>query len=434
MTQKQAFIEALFRWLQNQRYVLLKHIDPTIHDLDDHSDLDILIPETLYEDLIGWIQTQPHLDKCRVERKVTMSQVFLFFQDDHFLQIDFLFGFFRKQWVYMNATQVLDYASPNTEGIKLCSPHHLLEHLFLFNTLNFAGIPQKYIDYFSDRAPHLQQRLKDYLNSKYHLAFSDWSTLATFQASHRRKIVQCLARLPINQSWRRWRNRWRYLQEIVGNIWLKRGFSMTFSGVDGAGKSTILAATKSILENKYRRNVVVLRHRPSLLPILSAFRYGKAEAEERSVSKLPRQGKNKSRLSSLLRFAYYYCDYLIGQLYVKVRYLWRGYVVLYDRYYFDFIIDGKRSNIDLPPKIPRLGYHFVHQPQLNLFLYADVETIRQRKQELPPESIQNLTQDYKQLFRELGARKALKQQYVTIENIDKDETIKQILERYKSLL
>ena len=102
------------------------------------------------------------------------------------------------------------------------------------------------------------------------------------------------------------------------------------------------------IEKQLRMPVVVLRHRPSILPIISAYTMGKEAAEQKAASTLPRQGKNNSTLSSLLRFAYYYTDYVLGQFYIQVKYVLRGKVVVYDRYYFDFINDSKRSNISLP--------------------------------------------------------------------------------------
>jgi hypothetical protein len=98
-------------------------------------------------------------------------------------------------------------------------------------------------------------------------------------------------------------NEWRYLVEV-----LKDAISisiMFFSGVDGAGKSTILDEVNEMLKSKFRQRTVVLRHRPSLLPILSSIRHGKAKAEEKTREHLPRQGKNSSALSSFLRLMYY---------------------------------------------------------------------------------------------------------------------------------
>jgi thymidylate kinase len=171
----------------------------------------------------------------------------------------------------------------------------------------------------------------------------------------------------------------------------QRGITVTFSGVDGAGKSTIIEEVRQTLQKKYRQKIVVLRHRPSLLPILSSVVHGKSEAEKRTREKLPRQGTNKSVVSSLFRFTYYYLDYLVGQYYIYFRYTLRGYTVLYDRYYFDFIIDSRRSNIVLPKGFMKWCYHFIFKPQVNVFLFASPEIIRSRKQELSQEDITSLT-------------------------------------------
>ena len=205
-----------------------------------------------------------------------------------------------------------------------------------------------------------------------------------------------------------------------------RGITVTFSGVDGAGKSTIIEEVRQSLQQKYRQKIVVLRHRPSLLPILSSFRYGKSEAEKRTREKLPRQGNNKSGISSFFRFLYYYLDYLLGQYYVYFRYTLRGYTVLYDRYYFDFIIDSRRSNIVLPKGFLRFCYTFIFKPQVNVFLFAPAEVIYSRKQEMSINDISALTSEYKELFDELG-RDNKREQYLVINNINLDETLNRIM-------
>ena len=177
--------------------------------------------------------------------------------------------------------------------------------------------------------------------------------------------------------------------------------------------------------------MVVLRHRPSILPIISAWRYGKKNAEQRSVNRLPRQGENKNTLSSYFRFGYYYFDYLLGQIYIWAKYLLRGYIVLYDRYYFDFIIDGKRSNIDIPSGVSKHLYWFVKKPELNFFLYADAETILKRKKELSPSVIEYLTNQYQQLFNEFSTKH--KGVYLDIENINRQKTLHTIINHYVKL-
>jgi thymidylate kinase len=184
---------------------------------------------------------------------------------------------------------------------------------------------------------------------------------------------------------------------------------------------------KHELEKRNRRKVVVIRHRPSLLPILSAWTKGKQQAEQEAAQKLPRQGDNKSPISSFARFAYYYSDYIIGQFYVYLRYVCNGYVVLYDRYYFDFINDSKRSNIQLPKAFVTAGYQWLLKPNFNFFLYASPETILLRKQELDKATIQGLTQDYIALFRKLDTTPHVG--YFTLENIDLQTTIHTIMSK-----
>ena len=88
---------------------------------------------------------------------------------------------------------------------------------------------------------------------------------------------------------------------------------ITFTGVDGAGKTTILREITRKIEEDYLISVKELRHRPSVLPILSAIKYGKEKASNKTMEVLPRSGTNKSTISSLLRFFYYLLDYIFGQ-------------------------------------------------------------------------------------------------------------------------
>ena len=237
-----------------------------------------------------------------------------------------------------------------------------------------------------------------------------------------KKIIQKIHEHSDNHKVLRSLNFLRYLTDVFRDMIHNRGIVVTFSGVDGAGKSTLLESVRDNLQMKYRQRVKVLRHRPSLLPILSSIHYGKKRAEIRTTNQLPRQGSNTSKLSSLIRFLYYYLDYLFGQFYIYFKYTLRGYIVLYDRYYFDFIIDSKRSNIVLPKSFLRLFYYFLFKPNVNVFLYAAPEIILSRKRELSSNDIQNLTAEYKALFEDFS-KSGRKQQYMVINNTDLNHTL-----------
>ena len=60
-------------------------------------------------------------------------------------------------------------------------------------------------------------------------------------------------------------NRLQYIIDSIKTFFFDKGFIVTFSGVDGAGKTTIIENVKEILEKKYRKRVVVLRHRKRII-------------------------------------------------------------------------------------------------------------------------------------------------------------------------
>ncbi len=427
---KAQWTQRLFEFLHDKPYVLLKHTGQEDHD----SDIDLLLNKTETAVAIPYLLRARGIDNYQIRRQATMWQLFLYFHDDTFLQVDFLFGFYRKSICYLSATEVEKNAQWNKEGLRVCSYNHLAEHVLLFNWINHASVPIKYLEYFQSLDVKIQAEIKNHLNQGFALGIEEWQELSRYRPDWRRQIIQELQTRPVNTWTRRMARLGQHYLGVLTSLGQSRGMSISFSGVDGAGKSTIIEEVKSTLQRKYRRKVVVLRHRPSLIPILSAYRYGKQAAESRAASNMPRQGKNHSSWSSMLRFTYYYADYLLGQFYVFFRYHLRSYIVLYDRYYFDFIVDGRRSNIQLDKRLPRFLYRFIHKPQLNFFLYASPEIILQRKQEMPSEDIQQLTEQYRHLFDALGRERGGPQEYyLSIENEKKADTLQLIWRHYKKV-
>ncbi len=239
------------------------------------------------------------------------------------------------------------------------------------------------------------------------------------------KLEEFIKSNPKNKGINNLKNSFLYYMDSLRKF-KNKGFILTFSGVDGAGKSTIIENITTLIEKQLRKPVVVLRHRPSILPILSVYTKGKEKAHQDTISSLPRQGKNKSFFSSFLRFGYYYLDYFIGQFYIYFKYVSKGTVVIYDRYYFDFINDSKRSNIVLPKNLTSFGYTFLLKPNFNFFLYADAEVILKRKEELTKETIEALTKDYTKLFEQLQKQNK-SSIYLPINNLILEDTLDRIM-------
>ncbi len=417
---RKSFIQSLFINLSQEDYILLKFIEDSLDKIDDSSDLDIWWKNRDQDFILQFAKSHPLVQKVTYHSQSFMNQLFIFFKDGGFLQIDCLYQLVRKNLIYLS-NDYLKTQQIEKNGIKTYTDFCLFEHLVLFNQLNLAGVPSKYLQYFSQLSSKSLALIIQDFNQKYQTNILALSTLSSFQPVLEKKLKLTISQLKENQFFPRQISKVNYILDTVRNLKSQRGFIISFSGVDGAGKSTILEETRMLLSKKFRKKTVVIRHRPSILPILSSFIYGKKQAENRSASRLPRTGNNSSHLNSLLRFCYYFADYIFGRSYIFFKYQIRNYIVLYDRYYFDFIIDPKRTNLRMNQKLPRWLYRFVQKPAINFFLYAPAEIILQRKQELEPQAIQTLTKGYQTLFTALD--KEYTQEYFSIENIEKDKTL-----------
>ena len=423
--QKDKFTDNLFNHLKNKDYALLKFSERSLKKIPNTSDLDILINPKDKKAIIEFIATSNEVHKININSLSFASFIEVLFTDEHFLRIDLIHQFKRKSIQMFDSAPILENTSLTDENIKIPAIKYDFEYCLLFYFLNKSGIPQKYIDFFSTLTGKEKDEIKNHILGKYNLEV-DFDNLNQHSREIENSILTVLTKDKSNTGLSKIKNKFKYLKDTIKNTFLQKGMIITFSGVDGAGKSTIIESAKKAIQEKYRKKLVVLRHRPSILPILSSFKYGKKNAELRAATKLPRQGINNSTISSTLRFTYYFTDYLFGQIYIYIRYVCRGYIVLYDRYYFDFINDAKRSNIKANKKLVKFLYHFVYKPDLNFFLYADPEIILSRKKELKKTEINTLTKSYSSLFDEYQKNYS-NSKYVQIKNINLDETIDKVM-------
>jgi thymidylate kinase len=423
---RSAFILGLTDQLRNKNYAVLKSLHEDLSKLPEHSDIDLCTDRPTSQFIDRYIDSHSLVSQVKSIRKTFMTNYSILFRDGSFLSIDTIRKFMRKDLVILDHRLLLDSAKLNAAGVKIPVPKYDLQYIALFYLLNHAPVPGKYGEHYK---PHLDE-LRGFNSNESTDTLKEYFQMNIFNKDLRQEALNALRSLPANKGVNRFLNKLGYFTDTIRENFFRKGFIITFSGVDGAGKSTVIENVKHQIEKKYRRKVVVLRHRPSLLPMLTALKHGRTAAELQAASRLPRQGTNKSTLSSLLRFGYYYADYLLGQFIVQARYVLRGYVVLYDRYYFDFINDGKRSNIILPGWFTKFGYTFLLKPSYNFFLYADAETILKRKKEMDAITISTLTQQYLDLFSLFG-RKFPGSNYIPVRNEQLNQTMDLILQTIK---
>ncbi|MDX2172772.1 MAG: hypothetical protein SFY56_06600 [Bacteroidota bacterium] len=410
ITNREALILDTFDFLLSKKYGAIKFPNMSPEKLTINSDIDLLVDKETKRDIIKFYKNHPNVQNSLLFKKSFMTSLQIHTKNNEILNLDLIVKVKRKHLELLNSRSILNNVYTNGFGVKMLDVYDNARYIGLFYALNKTVIPSKY-NYYEELMSHSETALDKQLYPFY-----------IDQSYSPKSLINFIKTQKNNLKLNGIKNRLEYIIDSIRTVLFNRGTIITFSGVDGAGKSTVIENLKQIVEKQLRKRVIVLRHRPSILPILSALTKGKKQAELDASMNLPRMGQNKSTISSVLRFAYYYTDYVIGQFLIHIKYVLKGYVVIYDRYYFDFINDSIRSNIKLPKFVFKTGFKLIMKPKFNFFLYADSDTILSRKKELDKATIEKLTSDYLTQFNGLS-KKETGAKYISIKNVNLDETL-----------
>ena len=196
------------------------------------------------------------------------------------------------------------------------------------------------------------------------------------------------------------------MKHIIGQVVkLKRfihpiGYTIAFMGTDGAGKTTVINAVTPILNEAFHKGVHYEHMRPNCLPGLAVLFGKKSKAEVPQVCTDPHGGKQSGMVGSLLRLSYYLLDYTLGYA-CKILYdkSVKNHVWIFDRYYYDFILDPKRACLSLPKWLVRMFEACVPTPDLIVCLGAEAEIIHNRKPELPLDEVERQVNELKKFAK-----------------------------------
>jgi thymidylate kinase len=167
----------------------------------------------------------------------------------------------------------------------------------------------------------------------------------------------------------------------------KPGYTIVFLGTDGSGKSAIIELIKPILNQPFHKAVYYEHLRPNYLPSLARLS-GNKNTNSSPVTN-PHANNPSGFIVSCIRVSYYLLDYSVG-FYLKIfpKKAFKSCVWIFDRYYYDYYFDKRRSLINLPNWIIRLGQALIPEPDIIICLGADPAIIHSRKHELPLQEIE----------------------------------------------
>ncbi len=385
-------LKELFDYLNAEvRYAVLRNYEE-LPDANNSRDIDIMIPRREFAvhrrnivRIIG--QLEYKIVTClKSDRLVTYVCGKREGGDVALVQLDFFFDTSVFGVELMPAERVVASRQFNGRVYHVSKEYEFLDK-FMYNMAVGHGYPEKYAQVRDEVGS------SEAVASELRRTFGEGS-LEKVEAMKSGKLLrkafcQGLRRRPCAQA----ASVVKFLWSFTGNYLCSRtGFTIGFTGPDGSGKTTVIETLHSAISPVFSKAFTLYHSRPEILPNIGEVVHssGLAGAPDRDYQK-PHRGGKTSVLSSLMRLSYYSIDYIAGY-FLKVKPLTRiTQVVVFDRYYTDFIADSRRSRIHLGHKfLYSWGRVFIPSLDYNILLTADRDMILSRKRELDAEGIDRI--------------------------------------------
>ncbi len=177
------------------------------------------------------------------------------------------------------------------------------------------------------------------------------------------------------------------------------GMTVALLGPDGSGKTTLAKGLVELLSRSFHGQKIFY-WRPGLLK-QPGVALGLREEVNLGTNPDPHGHKPENPLKSLLRFVYYLIDFTLGY-WLKVWPLKvKKYICIFDRYYYDVLVDPFRYNFSLPKLLLQIPSPIVPNPDVAVILISSPHVLSLRKSELKPEELKRQIKAFKELSKAL---------------------------------
>lgn len=296
----------------------------------------------------------------------------------HFLHPDICANYFRRGRLLLRAEDILARRE-RTNGKESDSPGFFIPApcnrflYYLLKKIDKGDLNHRHGEYLSSEWK--KETAEALRHIKRFWPEEDAALLASSAEKNEWKTVQAeLPRLQkaldvtLSFSFRHW---WFELARKVMRVIQPTGVLVVFLGSDGSGKTTVLSQVEHDLAPAFRRT-----KQYHLRPF-----FGQS-CGYTAPTKNPHDQVYRGFLSSFLKLLLWWADFTVGYAVDVFPRLACSTLVLFDRYYYDLLIDPKRYRYGGPRWLAWLIGKFIPRPDVVIFLDAPAEVLIARKQEI----------------------------------------------------
>ncbi len=204
------------------------------------------------------------------------------------------------------------------------------------------------------------------------------------------------------------------LQRIINRIFKPTGIHVVFLGTDGSGKSSVLAKVMEDLTPAFRTTKSY-----HLRPFFGSRRSGGGLPNHN-----PQSDPVRGAMSSIAKLGFWWLDFTVGYLIEILPRKICSTLLVFDRYYFDILVDPQRYRYGGPKILARMVAKLIPQPDIVILLDAPVEIIQSRKCEVSVEETTRQREAYLSLLTELS------QGYV----VDASKPISEVIDQVEEII
>ena len=330
-------------------------------------------------------------------------------ENDFFIHIDLIEGYLNKGFEIFSFdtlySNTIDYS-----GFRVLNKSYDAVMLLLYKVIGVSELKEKYRNKISEIYKSEKEKIDTIFREVFDKKYCE-EIISHLETEDYDWFVQNSRELSIKSKRKAFRekpifttiNCLRFLGEKFYRIVIcpkKYKRIIAVEAPDGAGKTTFIESLRYKMAECFVTevsNVHEYHFRPTLLPNLGELGEKAGVIEQDKDFTNPHRGKKTSIISSIFRISYYILDYIVGGAIFIRKDVQFGKYTIFDRYVYDFIVDPKRSKINLPYSVRKFFCRLAPKPQITFVLSTDSHTIYKRKQELTVDEIERQLVEFAKL-------------------------------------